>query len=462
MKDMLIREIDGEFACEIELIDDNNNNESVICINQMSENYYTYPIISNDQNFYGCLHFSHQEKEIKTELESFLLENANILAEACEKVKSIREQRRDSKTGAIKKEHLQNNVVPDIAHTDGSFCYILFDIDDFSEVNNEYSHAAGDHVLMKLVEEIEQSTPETKETYVGRLGGEEFAVVIRDISRDKSEETARDIAESISERDFMYDGNKMNVTVSGGVVHYPTDAEIPEEVFEKADNACYKSKVLGKNRVTYSKNVIDLESASRYHLTKDFKQKLGDIHDSYELHEFNRNITVNEHGEVSLQETRKLTQREPEADGFPVIIMSEGSVSNWSATKANIDYVIQDGDNSWILALEIPDYVQNDGDEYDISFECSLGQAYQDDLEDHVTDLTLYDPPVQINDTFDFSEYKSPEDAWIEEYDTEDQEFIDVKSETVNKRKVKIENETVQVELEVVETPTILRTIWEW
>jgi hypothetical protein len=309
---------------------------------------------------------------------------------------------------------------------------------------------------------LEQSTPELKDTYISRLGGEEFGVILRDVGSEETERIGRNIADNIRSQTFLHNSDNITVTISGGVVHYPSDAEITNDIFKKADNACYKSKVLGKDRVTYSRNVVDLESASKYHITKEFKDELGDIYDSFEIHEFLRQITIEENGQAALNERRILTQKDAEANGFPVIVMSDGEVSGWDSTKANIKYVSRDGDNCWIVGLEIPEYIQETNSEYEVDFNCSLGNAYSEHQETHVTDLTLYEPPVRIDDTFEFPDERAVQDAWIEEYSTEEEEFVELQSGTVSSKQVAINEGDLSVALEVKSTPSILRTVWEW
>lgn len=126
-----------------------------------------------------------------------------------------------------------------------SFCLILIDIDHFKKINDRHGHPRGDAVLRELAQRLTQSTLGTD--FVAPYGGEEFAVLVPDIRQDTEGVFVADkIRGSVAAHDFAVVGH---ITVSPGLsfVH-PTD-QLPAQVLERADQAPYAAKELGRNRV---------------------------------------------------------------------------------------------------------------------------------------------------------------------------------------------------------------------
>ena len=123
------------------------------------------------------------------------------------------------------------------------FSLIMLDLDNFKRVNDSYGHDVGDKVLIEVVQNA--ATCLRKNDVFGRVGGEEFMVMLPDTTL----EAAKDIAERI--RSFIASQNIEPVgivTVSMGVVQCEEDEEL-QEVIKRSDIALYKAKELGRNRV---------------------------------------------------------------------------------------------------------------------------------------------------------------------------------------------------------------------
>jgi diguanylate cyclase (GGDEF)-like protein len=158
---------------------------------------------------------------------------------------------RDGLTDAFNKEYLLNHLRSEIAYalrhsTDLSF--LLFDIDDFKQLNDTHGHLAGDEVLSNLAE-LCRSSIRTEDVFA-RYGGEEFAIVSRSTSMDAARGMAERIRREIEEHAFDYDGNTFDITVSVGISTVQgSGAENPEELIDAADEALYSAKDAGKNTV---------------------------------------------------------------------------------------------------------------------------------------------------------------------------------------------------------------------
>ena len=123
---------------------------------------------------------------------------------------------------------------------------LIIDIDFFKKVNDEHGHTKGDEVLIKTANIIKKFC---QPYFAFRIGGEEFAVIINNSLREKVLSIAENIR-SICEKNLYYLlPNKRIVTISIGIAVYPKDAKSTEELFGKADEALYRAKERGRNKV---------------------------------------------------------------------------------------------------------------------------------------------------------------------------------------------------------------------
>jgi diguanylate cyclase (GGDEF)-like protein len=130
------------------------------------------------------------------------------------------------------------------------FSILMIDVDDFKQINDKYGHLIGDQVLRSLVVCIEMYLRDMD--VVCRWGGEEFIVILPDTNDTEAKMVANILRESIGSFDFEIVDQ---VTVSIGIsTMYETHHNI-ESMIKKSDDALYKAKNLGKNRVIVDANV---------------------------------------------------------------------------------------------------------------------------------------------------------------------------------------------------------------
>ena len=137
------------------------------------------------------------------------------------------------------------------ARSDGSsLCLIIADIDHFKKVNDTHGHLVGDNVLRMVAATIKESIK--GRDLVARVGGEEFAILLPDTPFDGALKLADDIRLAFERLDLKKKntGESLGkITLSFGVSTYKTD-EATEDFVERADEALYRSKKMGRNRVT--------------------------------------------------------------------------------------------------------------------------------------------------------------------------------------------------------------------
>ncbi|MDD5687919.1 MAG: sensor domain-containing diguanylate cyclase [Elusimicrobia bacterium] len=130
----------------------------------------------------------------------------------------------------------------------GRFSILMMDIDHFKKVNDTYGHQAGDLVLKTVTGILKNSIYETD--FAARYGGEEFVVIFPQTDPAGIKIKAEKIREKIEETEILAGLEKLKVTSSFGIAHYPKDALTANEVLHKADMSLYKSKETGRNKVT--------------------------------------------------------------------------------------------------------------------------------------------------------------------------------------------------------------------
>jgi diguanylate cyclase (GGDEF)-like protein len=125
---------------------------------------------------------------------------------------------------------------------------ILLDIDDFQSINESYSHAGGDVALISLSNRI-HSLLSTSAIF-SRYGGEEFAILLPNVTEQEAWELAEIIRSSIEEMSIFYDDHIFEITISLGVIPMNERHTSFEEMIHQADHHLYNSKRSGKNKVT--------------------------------------------------------------------------------------------------------------------------------------------------------------------------------------------------------------------
>jgi len=127
---------------------------------------------------------------------------------------------------------------------DRQFATIMFDIDFFKQVNDNYGHAGGDAVLISFAQllQAEISSP----NIVGRIGGEEFLAILY-LDHDQAKEFCTKLIKKINNNVVNFEGTDIKVSSSGGVA-FSTETETSADLTNKADERLYEAKKDGRNR----------------------------------------------------------------------------------------------------------------------------------------------------------------------------------------------------------------------
>jgi diguanylate cyclase (GGDEF)-like protein len=152
----------------------------------------------------------------------------------------------DSLTGALNRGAFEERLENEIARCDrtGASCaLVVFDIDHFKRINDSFGHAAGDQALRDLARVVRSS--KRRADVFGRVGGEEFAVVLVDTDLDGGET----FAEHLRARLGGAGVGRHSITVSLGVADLDTGGHTVREMLHAADRALYTAKRAGRDRI---------------------------------------------------------------------------------------------------------------------------------------------------------------------------------------------------------------------
>ncbi|MFA7255806.1 MAG: CHASE2 domain-containing protein [Candidatus Omnitrophota bacterium] len=176
---------------------------------------------------------------------------------------------RDGLTGLYVIRHfrtLLNDAVMEAHKKQQPLSIILLDLDHFKKINDKYGHVAGDVALKYVAENLRLMT-RTEEgsgemNAVGRYGGEEFIVMFKKCHLiDASFNYAEKIRRQFEQNSFSYEGVKISLTVSIGTATLGSEETVPDLMVLRADEALYRAKTEGRNRVCVEKEID--EDASR-------------------------------------------------------------------------------------------------------------------------------------------------------------------------------------------------------
>ena len=159
---------------------------------------------------------------------------------------------RDGLTKLFNKRYLMDRLDSELKFAqrhETSLSLLLIDIDHFKKVNDTHGHLAGDAVLAHIAQLLTRAV--RNEDVVARFGGEEFAIILRAIGVDPAVQMAERLRKLVELTSTDFSGTALRATVSIGVAGFPSTAAIvPDALVEAADQALYRAKHAGRNRVS--------------------------------------------------------------------------------------------------------------------------------------------------------------------------------------------------------------------
>jgi len=223
-------------GAEVVIMDMGSSNKTIINGNTLSP-MTPYRLKNNDQIKTGNVIFK-------------FLERGNIEAIANKELNEKAEK--DALTGAYSKGALLEKGPEAMKRSEflnEELSVLVFDIDFFKKINDTYGHAAGDYVLKTLSQIVGQKMVRSGD-YFARYGGEEFVIILHATPIKTALEVAERIRTMIETTSFVFEGKKFPVTISLGAASRQVSENDWGLFFQRADEALYKSKQSGRNKVT--------------------------------------------------------------------------------------------------------------------------------------------------------------------------------------------------------------------
>lgn len=155
----------------------------------------------------------------------------------------------DPLTGSGNRQALENSLNREIdlaLRNQTPLSVVMFDFDHFKKLNDTHGHQCGDFILKQVIQEIKKSIRKTDLLF--RYGGEEFVLLLHKTSLENAAKVADKIREHIAQSQFHFKDETIDISISmGAAALQENDAGI--SLLERADDALYSAKNLGRNRV---------------------------------------------------------------------------------------------------------------------------------------------------------------------------------------------------------------------
>lgn len=156
----------------------------------------------------------------------------------------------DSLTGLANRAQFESELAHELTRERAgaeAATLLYFDLDQFKVVNDTCGHAAGDELLRQVAWRVQRRAGEG--ATLGRLGGDEFGLLLRGLSIEPAVRLANSIREELSAQRFFWNGRTFMVSASIGVLELGADVSSVADALAAADHACYVAKDSGRNRV---------------------------------------------------------------------------------------------------------------------------------------------------------------------------------------------------------------------
>ena len=159
----------------------------------------------------------------------------------------------DSLTGFYNRRHFRSMLDDELKKCadDGVLSLLMLDLDYFKAINDQHGHLVGDQVLTSVADILRARAPAG--AFIGRLGGEEFAIVLRDTGLQAAIGVAELLRVAIGTDALVVRDKQLRVTVSAGVAECAGRGGVSSDLLRAADQQLYRAKQSGRDRVSPEK-----------------------------------------------------------------------------------------------------------------------------------------------------------------------------------------------------------------
>lgn len=248
MRSMAARFGRGELDARVTLFQDDEVGQLGRALNGMAQQIQDY-----------TASLEHQVDQRTEELAS----TNTRLVEANEQLQRL--AKTDSLTGLYNRRYFMEQLEMEVQRGERihhQFTVILLDVDHFKNYNDRNGHTEGDELLQRLAALLQVNTRSTD--VVARYGGEEFVILLLGTGLNEGFATARKIQQAVAAQPFPHEDKQPGerLTISVGVAFYPHDSRDGRALVQCADEALYRSKAQGRNRVTRFDQMKDVKTRS--------------------------------------------------------------------------------------------------------------------------------------------------------------------------------------------------------
>ncbi|WP_312858544.1 GGDEF domain-containing protein [Rhizobium sp. G21] len=164
----------------------------------------------------------------------------------------------DGLTGAATRRHFVERSTAILAAKPKHAALAVLDLDYFKKVNDTYGHLAGDAVLRAFGSHVGKRLEDGM--LLGRMGGEEFALLMPDVDEERAEAFLESLRMSVEQATTHFNGNGLKVTTSIGMASIDVAGRLFDHLLAGADHALYVSKEQGRNKVSVFSQAMQLRT----------------------------------------------------------------------------------------------------------------------------------------------------------------------------------------------------------
>ncbi|MDK1028482.1 MAG: diguanylate cyclase [Anaerolineae bacterium] len=195
------------------------------------------------------------EIKVRTRTEMELRNTNQLLQLQIERIEVLQEKLqelaiKDPLTELYNRRYLQKAMDLEFSNpkrSDKPTAVLMMDSDNLKGINDNFGHKAGDDFLVIIAKEIRKNIRHGD--IACRYGGDEFVVVMNNVTGKSAHKKAENLRQNILEQNIVHRNENVNISVSIGIAIFPKHGSTAEELLIKADKALYKAKRMGKNQV---------------------------------------------------------------------------------------------------------------------------------------------------------------------------------------------------------------------
>jgi diguanylate cyclase (GGDEF)-like protein/PAS domain S-box-containing protein len=216
------------------------------------------PLYDRDQRINGRLMIFRDVTESKQDEKRLRYVNERLHVQLIEiglLQSKLREQAiRDPLTNLFNRRYLEETLDRELARAGREsypVCVIMVDLDYFKKINDTYGHDAGDQVLKALARTLSEQS--RRGDFACRYGGEEFVIVMPNITERTAYERAKKLRRCLRALQIPYEHYKLTTTISMGIACYPQNGDTRQALLRASDQAMYAAKKAGRDYIlTYN------------------------------------------------------------------------------------------------------------------------------------------------------------------------------------------------------------------